>query len=225
MNLSQSKRPRLLDLFCGAGGAATGYHRAGFDVVGIDDAPQPNYPFQFIRADALSYLSHYPLDSFDAIHASPPCPAFSLATSYHPGAREKHPDLLTPTRELLLKTGLPFVIENVEGAPLRRDLVLCGEMFDLRVHRHRIFECEGWMPLGRVHAPHRLRGAKHNCHIEEGYTRIVAGNMSNRADAADAMGIDWPMTTKELANAIPPFYTEFIGHQLLAAVSQEAIAA
>lgn len=211
--------PRLLDLFCGAGGCSVGYHRAGFDVVGVDINPQPNYPFEFHRADALEF----PLDGFDAIHASPPCQAFSLATLYHPGAKDNHPDLVDPTRQRLLESGLPFVMENVVGSPLRKDAVLCGEMFGLRVHRHRVFEIEGFLCMVPPHQPHRLRGADNNCHIEEGHTRIVAGNYSNHDDAKNAMGIDW-MDRKELAQAIPPAYTELIGHQLMAHVGARVAA-
>ena len=112
---------RLLDLFCGAGGAAMGYHRAGFEVVGIDIAPQPNYPFEFVQADAMEF----PLDGFDAIHASPPCQAYTaLATG-------KHPRLIEPMRERLASSGVPWVIENVVGAPLRQPVLLCGSMFGL----------------------------------------------------------------------------------------------
>jgi DNA (cytosine-5)-methyltransferase 1 len=140
-------RPRLLDLFCGAGGAAVGYHRPGFDVVGVDIKPQSNYPFEFHQADALEF----PLEGFNAIHASPPCQGYSQLAAMHPG--REYPLLIEPTRELLLSTGLPYVIENVEGAPLPRHpqldgtwgFWLCGSMFGLGVtrgflRRHRLFE-------------------------------------------------------------------------------------
>jgi DNA (cytosine-5)-methyltransferase 1 len=203
---------RLLDLFCGAGGAGVGYHRAGFEVVGVDIEPQPNFPFEFVQADAMTY----PLDGFDAIHASPPCQAYSLASGYQgKGARAKYPELVGPTRDLLVQTGLPWVIENVPNAPIRKDLLLCGEMFGLRLHRHRIFELGGrFAMMQHPHSPHRLKGAKHNCHIEAGYARQVAGNYKDHADASDAMGIDW-MRRSELAEAIPPAYTEHIGGYLI----------
>lgn len=209
-------KPRLLDLFCGAGGCSVGYARAGFDVTGVDLEPQPRYPYRFIKGDALEFLYYLDNDwsQFDAIHASPPCQAFSLASLYHPGTQESHPDLVDETRKLLEATGLPYVMENVEGSPLRRDLVLCGEMFGLRVHRHRVFELGGWFAMQPRHAPHRLKGALHNCHIEDGHARQVAGNYADHADASDAMGIDW-MDRKALAQAIPPAYTEFIGSQLI----------
>jgi DNA (cytosine-5)-methyltransferase 1 len=211
-------KPRLLDLFCGAGGAAMGYVAAGFEVVGVDRALQFHYPFEFHHADALTF----PLDGFDAIHASPPCQAFSLATHYH-GTQADHADLVEPTRRLLEASGLPWVMENVERSPLRRDVVLCGEMFGLRVHRHRVFETGGFLVLRPSHVPHRLRGAKHNCHIEDGHARLVAGHFADLDDAGDAMGIDW-MTKAELAQAIPPIFTEYVGGFLLAAVRARAAA-
>jgi DNA (cytosine-5)-methyltransferase 1 len=213
-------RPRLLDLFCGAGGCSVGYHRAGFDVVGVDVKPQPNYPFEFHEADALTF----PLEGFDAIHASPPCPSYSFATHYH-GTQGNHPDLYAPVRALLHDTGLPYVIENVPGSPVRKDLVLCGEMFGLRVHRHRLFETGRFFVMRPPHAPHALKGALHNCHIEAGHARLVAGNYADHEDAADAMGIDWPMSRRELANAIPPAYTEHIGGYLMAEIGARKAAA
>lgn len=215
----------MLDLFCCQGGAAKGYHDAGFEVVGIDIEPQPLYPYEFIQDDALAWLDlQLRLDGWarhrgrpvHAVHASPPCQAFSLASLWQgkDARADKYPDLVDPTRKLLEASGLPYIIENVEGAPLRRDLVLCGEMFGLRVHRHRLFEIGGWFAMQPRHAPHRLKGALNNCHIEEGYTRQVAGNYADHEDASDAMGIDW-MDRKGLAQAIPPAYTRFIGEQLL----------
>ena len=117
---------RLLDLFCGAGGAAMGYHRAGFDVVGVDIKPQPHYPYEFIQADAMTY----PLDGFDAVHASPPCQHYSMVVRNF-GYADRHPDLLAATRDKLQRDGLPWVIENVPGAPMRADYRLCGCMFGL----------------------------------------------------------------------------------------------
>ena len=135
---------RLLDLFCGAGGAAMGYYRAGFtEIVGVDIKPQPRYPFEFVQADAMEY----PLDGFDAIHASPPCQAFTALRSMW-NSRE-HPDLLAPTRVRLLKHRGLFVIENVPGAPMREPVMLCGSMFglgtgDAELRRHRLFELHGF---------------------------------------------------------------------------------
>ena len=129
------RKPRLLDLFCGAGGAAMGYHRAGFEVVGVDIKPQPHFPFEFHQVDALTYT----LDGFDAYHASPPCQRYSCAVNLH-NNRDSHPDLIDIVRNILLKTGKHYVIENVPGSPLINPTQLCGSAFGLRVRRHRLFE-------------------------------------------------------------------------------------
>jgi len=227
-------RPRLLDLFCGAGGAAMGYHRAGFDVVGVDIRPQPNYPFRMIVADALDWLHDVLMcqrtglqdaqgfpTKYDAIHASPPCQAFTAYRRKGHGVGDGYGDLVTQTRELLNATGLPWVIENVEGAPLRSPLMLCGSMFDLDVQRHRYFETDWpvddptWPCRHRIWAPrfpaatNRSPGSRRS--VEVGVWRIPLDVQQA------AMGIDW-MTLEELSEAIPPAYTEFIGHQLLAHV-------
>lgn len=198
---------RLLDLFCGAGGASVGYARAGFEVVGVDHMAQPDYPFEFFQADAMTF----PLEGFDAIHASPPCPRYSLVSGFQ-GVASQHPDLVDDCRARLLASGRPYVIENVPGSPLRKDLTLCGESFGLRVFRHRVFEVEGFMALAHPHRPHVLRGAKTNCEKGPGVARWITGNYADHEDACEAMGIDWMTSRKALANAIPPAYTEYIGH-------------
>ena len=134
MTSFETRRPRLLDLFCKAGGGAMGYVRAGFEVIGVDIKPQPHYPFEFHQGDAMTY----PLEGFDAYHASPPCQRYSRTKSLHPGC--KYPDLLAQTRNLLIATGKPWVIENVVGAPFQHWIMLCGMMFGLRTYRHRRFE-------------------------------------------------------------------------------------
>src|SRR5512146_881208 len=121
--------PRLLDLFCGAGGAAMGYHRACFEVVGVDINPQPHYPFEFHQADALTY----PLDGFDVIHASPPCQDYTIASLYHRMNGKTYPDLIEPTRKHLMRSSSVWVMENVPGAPLINPIMLCGSMFGLEV--------------------------------------------------------------------------------------------
>lgn len=210
---------RLLDLFCGAGGAAMGYYRAGFtEIVGVDIKPQPRYPFEFVQADAMTY----PLDGFDAIHASPPCQAFSVATLFHRGRRDQHPDLVEPTRERLLEVGVPYAIENVPAAPLINPLMLCGTMFlGLKVYRHRLFECEPaiYFPPS-CHNPHLFRPTEVGRRVAEHGWMTVAGHFSSVEAAGVAMGIDW-MTRDELAQAIPPAYTEYIGRHLLAAIREQ----
>jgi DNA (cytosine-5)-methyltransferase 1 len=209
------RRPRLLDLFCGAGGAAMGYHRAGFDVVGVDIEPQPHYPFAFIEDDALAMLKYSAsfVEDFDAIHASPPCQAYSTATP----DKSVHADLYEPTRALLESTGLPWVIENVPGAPYRQGIVLCGSMFGLRVRRHRNFEAS-WLMLSPG-CDHRTQGTPLGIYGDGGPGRSTrpsggGGTKAARRDFADLMDMPWA-TPAEIVQAIPPAYTEFIGAQLL----------
>jgi DNA (cytosine-5)-methyltransferase 1 len=220
-------RPRLLDLFCGAGGAAVGYHRAGFDVVGVDIDPQPHYPFEFHRRSALHALCDGLTDEFDAIHASPPCQRFSDLAKRN-GNGHEWPDLIGPTRRLLESTGLPYVIENVEGAPLIDPTALCGVSFpELRVIRHRLFESN--IPLvAPPHKPHPLvfTHDKRKAHYgmldqDTAYVQVTGGGNCTVANKRDGMGIDW-MTGRELNEAIPPAYTEYIGGQLLRHLSVSA---
>lgn len=199
-------KPRLLDLFCGAGGAAMGYHRAGFDVVGVDIAPQPNYPFAFQQADALEVLSElidwFKLGAYDAIHASPPCEHYANVTSWR-GNTADHPDLIGATRDLLYQTDLPWVMENVPEAPLRADFLLCGTGLGLRVRRHRSFETN-WQPMSLVHP----------ClHRPDDYAFDHGAKQPESVYRA-AMECDW-MSVVESRDAIPPAYTEFIGSQLV----------
>jgi DNA (cytosine-5)-methyltransferase 1 len=214
-------RPRLLDLFCGAGGAAMGYHRAGFDIVGVDINPQPRYPFRFIRADALDYLAdeiesigdgnHY----FDAIHASPPCQAYSQAALAQRNVGKEYPDLLAPTRDRLGATGLPWVIENVPGAPMRPDYKLCGCRFGLKLRRERWFETS-WHAFELVPSCVHLEPVVSVVgHGTPSWVRMKLGYNPSIHDYRAAMGIDW-MNRDELSQAIPPAYTEHIGAQLLA---------
>lgn len=224
-------KPRLLDLFCGAGGAAVGYHRAGFEVVGVDIKTQPNFPFEFIQADALTF----PLDGFDAYHASPPCQAF---TDNNITRETNHPDLIEPTRTLLVATGQPFVIENVQGAPIIASLLLCGTMFGLHVIRHRYFEmniappmspfsCNHWgTVINADFAPVYGRGSKGRRYIEVdehgvrvrkriGRGKPPPNGLSFKEWFRNAMGIDWMQNIKELTESIPPAYTEYIGKYLM----------
>ena len=215
-------RPVLLDLFCGAGGMAVGYHRAGFDVVGVDVKPQPRYPFRFVQADALEYLAGHGR-GFDAIHASPPCQRYTTA-SFHEGNRERHKDLVGPTRDLLESAGRPWVIENVPRAPLSPgSMMLCGLMFGLKVFRHRWFESSHLMlaPAHPSHRGKRIGVGGMCCVIGHGggpnYRTRLRGEADNKAAWQRAMGIDW-MTRDEMAQAIPPAFAEYVGRQLMTVV-------
>lgn len=212
-----SSKPRLLDLFCGAGGAAMGYHRAGFEVVGVDKYPQAHYPFEFRQEEAIEYLtflSELPRGNieFDAIHASPPCPAYSTATR----DPSKHPDLYAKTRDLLEAIGLPWVMENVIGAPYGSGIVLCGSMFGMRIRRHRNFETSFMLMQPQCdHSgprPYTITGHIHN--TEQDYPHSLK---PTREHAIDLMQMPWA-TWQECVLAIPPPYAEFIGSQLLAYV-------
>ena len=203
---------KLLDLFCGAGGAGMGYHRAGFEVVGVDNRPMPRYPFEFHQADALEYLAAH-WHEFDVIHASPPCQAYSMAGQQWRKAGTEYPDLIEPIREALIKTGKPYVIENVPGAPLINPTVLNGGLFCLRVRRTRLFETSFEMPLV-LRPPEEKSSFRMGRPIKEGDVIVPVGHFSNIPYARRQMEIDW-MTGKELTQAIPPAYTEFIGRELL----------
>jgi len=192
---------RLLDLFCGAGGAARGYQQAGFHVVGVDIKPQPRYAGdQFMQGDAMEYVSAHGHE-YDAIHASPPCQTFARVTAWR-GSRANHTDLLAPTLAALARTPAPWVVENVPEAPLRADLILCGTQFGLTVRRHRVFQLGGWSLFELrppCHHPRRLLPFEHKA--ERAY--------------ADAMGCQW-MSNREARQAIPPAYTQWIGQRLAA---------
>lgn len=211
-------RPRLLDLFSGAGGAAMGYHLAGFDVVGVDIAPQPRYPFGFVQADALDSLPEL-IDRYQpaALHGSPPCHDHTSLTSV--AGTDGTGWLLDATREAFKRTGLPWVIENVPGAPMRADVVLCGAMFGLRTYRHRWFELSDPMfPPTLAHPRHHVRTVtkRRREAWDAGLNVSVTGDVGSYV-GPDALGIDW-MTGNELSQAIPPVYTRFIGEWLMARV-------
>jgi DNA (cytosine-5)-methyltransferase 1 len=216
----------LLDLFCKAGGAGMGYAQAGFDVVGVDIEPQPRYPFAFVRAEALNYLAEHSHE-FDAVHASPPCQKYSVLAKRHPD--RDYPDLVPPTRDYLHATGLPYVIENVEGAPLLNPVKVCGSQVGLTLlKRHRLFESNVFL-MGTP-CRHHLWDANDLPANRSGRTTrgkvvvVTGGGFVSVAKWREAMGIDW-MTQDELAEAIPPAYTRFIGEQLLRALGAERQAA
>jgi DNA (cytosine-5)-methyltransferase 1 len=210
---------RMLDLFCKAGGASVGYHRAGFEVVGVDIKKQKRYPFEFIQADALEVMQDLDfLRSFDVLVGSPPCQTHSI-TQHLRNAQGKSTDkvdLIPETRAAFIESGLPYVIENVPGAPLKDALVLCGSSFGLKVRRHRLFEST--IPLTGLPCDHKGQGRPVGIYGSMRDNIPKGGRTAHSIEEArDAMGIDW-MLWGDLVEAIPPAYTEHIGRQLLEAL-------
>lgn len=209
---------RMLDLYCGLGGSAVGWSRAGFEVVGVDHREQPDYPFAFANAEVIDWaegqIERIRL-LFDAVSASPPCQAHSILSYAREGEWE---ELVEPTRDLLQRIGLPYVIENVPGAPLDDPVRLCGSAFGLDVRRHRLFESN--VPLIGVGCNHDWQTPRFRIH-ENGRevlspTVPVYGTSGGRRGElwASALGIDWSEDRRGLAQAVPPAYTEFLGRQL-----------
>lgn len=204
---------KLLDLFCCCGGISKGYKEAGFDeCIGVDINDNHNYPYNFIHSDVFKLDSSF-FKQFDLIHASPPCQHYTWSTRKI--NRDNHPDLVEKTRLLLQKTGKPYTMENVPNAPLRKDLLLCGEMFDgLRVVRHRIFEIEGFKVKQPPHRKHKDRIGNKSYYMQ------VAGHGGESysfktEDWKQAMGIDWVNDKKHLTQMIPPLYSKYIGSQFI----------
>lgn len=226
-----NRRPRLLDAFCCQGGAGKGYHDAGFDVVGVDIEPQPRYPFAFVQGDALEFIAEHGHE-FDAIHASPPCQRHSRMSACRPGLAATYPDLIAPTRELLNKVGRPWVIENVPGAPLRRDLELCGCQFGLRsprglgVRRTRWFETSPILFALLPAHDHREPALPVTGHSPGKEWRAAYRHKFGEAPGIDerrtAMGVPW-MSRDGATECIPPAFTRFVGEQLLAHINAREV--
>lgn len=213
---------RILDLFCGVGGATRGYQLAGHDVTGVDIDPQPDYiGDEFAQRDALGFVNRWG-SFFDFIHASPPCQASCVLTNGTNGGRGGHVDMLADTRDALDATGRPYVIEQPVGlAKIRKDVVLCGEMFGLDVIRHRIFEFGGPRQSNFTQPAHikhrgRVAGWRHGTHYAGPYVAVYGdgGGKGSVADWQAAMGINWTGNRKSIAEAIPPAYTRWIGGRL-----------
>ena len=202
-------KPRLLDLFCKAGGASVGYARAGFEVEGVDIEPQPHYPFKFYQADALTF----PLEGYDAYHASPPCYENTWSARRWidtPVVYEKT-DQLVNCRSMFIDIGKPFILENTPGAEMSNYIRLFGTMFGLKVIRERWFELDGFEILF-LPSPLLVKNP-----IQSGNYFTVAGHGGNSKDCRLATGIDW-MNKQELTQAIPPDYTEYIGKCLMKSI-------
>lgn len=211
-------RPRALDLFCGAGGVSVGLHRAGFDPIGVDIEPQPNYPFPFIQADARQPPVRLP--DFDYIWASPKCQD-SSPLRFRTGKR--YEQQIPWVREMLIASGCPYTIENVPGSPLGYYITLCGEMFGLRTIRHRRFETS-WLMFQPHHPPHTAKTStkKRRACLDAGMHISITGDVGSYV-GMPCMGIDW-MTGNELSQAIPPAYAEFIGRAALAYINHREAA-
>jgi len=203
---------RLLDLYCCAGGASFGYEQAGFKVVGVDIEPQPKYRGEFVQADAIEYLREN-WQNFDAIHASPPCQSYSTASMQFRLTGKTYPDLIAVTRIELIKTGKPYVIENVPGSPLINPIELCGAMFGLRTYRHRLFE-SNFKIVVPEHPKHINKNARMGRRAKPDEFIQYVGHFSGVRTVAEMTGLTW-LGQYELAQSIPPAYTKFIGEQII----------
>ena len=207
---------KALDLFCCAGGATRGLQMAGYHVTGVDIRPQPHYVGdRFVQDDAMAWLrgERESLDQFDLIWASPPCQRYSVMT-ISAGTQDQHPDLIADVRSLLIATGKPYIIENVEGAPLVNPLMLCGTMFGLLVIRHRLFETSPVLYFPPGPCSHQRKVVKHGRKPDRSLHYAAAtGHFSDVAFVKEAMGIDW-MVRDELSEAIPPAYSRFLAEQM-----------
>jgi DNA (cytosine-5)-methyltransferase 1 len=199
---------KILDLYCRAGGAGMGYHQGGYEVTGIDNKPQPRYPFKFIQSDAIEYLMEH-WKEYDAFHASPPCQLNSTMTKgLWKDRLASHPELIAPTRNILIETGRPYIIENVPTAPLINPTVLCGSMFGLKVRKHRLFETS-FMVFQPV-CNHKVQGKTVSVYGHSGGSSKRDGlKFPGIAEWKEAMQIYW-MIGEELSQAIPPAYTKYI---------------
>lgn len=211
---------RLLDLYCCAGGASYGYQKAGFDVVGVDLYPQPKYRGEFVQSDAISFLLAN-WKSFDAVHASPPCQAYSKASSQFRDAGKVYPDLVSTTRDALVSTGLPYIIENVPGSPLLSPVVLCGSMFGIETYRHRLFESNITLQVPD-HPKHINKNAKMGRMPKDGEFIQYVGNFPGINKVREMTGLYW-LGQKEMAQSIPPQYTEYLGKQLIAYLDHKVV--
>lgn len=222
-NSTETKKYKILDLFCCSGGAGQGYMDSGFEVTGIDIKNVTNYPGKFIQAPALFYLRRNG-HLYDAIHASPPCQKYSKSTAQFRKQGKQYADLIDKTRKILKLTGKPFIIENVPSAPIRADIKLCGSMFNLKVLKERFFEIENCFIM-QIGIPHKIDSVRNG-----DFAQVVGKGQKKGQNKLDkpfkfdgpfieqwkfAMGIDWMNKAEQLAEAMPPAYTNYIGTHLI----------
>jgi DNA (cytosine-5)-methyltransferase 1 len=195
---------KILDMFCGIGGSSMGLFQACKDnninasIIGVDIFDMPDYQFKFIKDDIFNYIEYTDLNSFNFIWASPPCQRYSVCKNIKD--LTMYGDFCVDIHNILESSGIPYVIENVPQAPIRKDLLLCGEMFNMRIIRHRIFE------LGTF----KIEQPIHKKHKPKGYYTTVAGHMAGIRKYKEVMEIDWSNNWKQLAEAVPPRYARFI---------------
>ena len=216
------KKLKLLDLFCCAGGAGHGYSLAEFEVTGVDIDPQPKHPkhMKFVQSCALEYLKNHHHE-FDVIHASPPCQAHTKASKVARAGGKEYECFIERVRVMLKEIGKPYIIENVPGAPMEDPFELCGAMFGLKTYRHRLFESNMEIKVP-AHPEHVAKNCKMGRAPKPGEYIQVVGHFSGVPFAREAMGIGW-MGQKELAQAIPPVYTEFIGKQIIKSLTADQL--
>jgi DNA (cytosine-5)-methyltransferase 1 len=209
---------KAADLGCGVGISSDGYAGAGFEVVGFDIKPQPNYPYEFHQAD----MRDVDLSGFDLIHLGPPCQRWSKMCSCRPELREKYPDLITPMRPKLRAAGVPYVIENVEGAPLIDPVWLCGLMFNKLLYRHRGFETGNGLVVPQLRHPAHVIPASRAGHWEPGTVMSIAGHIAPIAMARELMGVTRYVPREKLKEAAPAYMTAYIAAHASAFLSREA---
>jgi DNA (cytosine-5)-methyltransferase 1 len=203
-------KPKLLDAFCGEGGAGMGYSHAGFDVVGVDIIPQPRYPFDFVQDDAIDFIKKHGHE-FDAIHTSPVCKRYTACSVLN---NVEHPDQIPSVRDALIASNKPWIIENVVGAPLLNPTQLCGCMFNLRTYRPRQFETNSFHIPQMSHQEHRAPLAKMGRPVKPHEFMHIAGHYSNVTLAREIMGMPWG-SRDGISQAIPVVYAEYVGRHLM----------
>lgn len=206
---------KALDLYCCGGGAGRGLHQAGFEVTGVDIDPQKRYPFKFIQSDVMSLSIDF-LRGFDFIWASPPCQQYTMAGTQWRLEGKEYPDMIDETRDMLIKSGVPWVIENVPDAPLRNPVMLCGAMFNLRTYRHRLFESSFKIDQP-AHPEHVAKSTKMGRPPKDGEFLQIVGHFSGVTLAREIMGLPG-LNQYELAQAIPPAYSKYIAEQFMKSV-------